>query len=86
MARAKSEKPFQGTPKELNAGTLEKELNGKDLNYDLSEESPVGPMLRFNAVELRELPGCYSVVPLLYESLLVNLVYERDLLMTIEWY
>lgn len=39
------EKPFQGNPKELNAGTLEKELNGKDLNYDLLEATSVGTML-----------------------------------------
>lgn len=41
---------FQGTLKEINTGTLEKELNGKEASAVI--------MLKFNGVELRELPGC----------------------------
>lgn len=44
--------PIQGNLKELNAGTLEKKMNGKDLYYDLPEAISIGTKLRFNVVEL----------------------------------
>lgn len=65
---------FQGTLKEINTGTLEKELNGKEASTVI--------MLKFNGVELRELPGCYSAMSPLSVSLLVNLICSRALLMT----
>lgn len=62
---------FQGTLKEINTGTLEKELNGKEASTVI--------MLKFNGVELRELPGCYSAMSPLSVSLLVNLICSRAL-------
>lgn len=38
-------------------------------------------MLRFNGVELRELPGCYNAMSPLSVSLLVNLLFSMALLM-----
>lgn len=61
--------PIQGNLKELNAGTLEKKMNGKDLYYDLPEAISIGTKLR----QCRGAPLCL---------LLVNLVSMRDCLVT----